>query len=67
MDEEQAKLWAKNKENQKRVIAACVGGDPRTDKLAFFMAGIPGAGKTEFATYFMIIWMMRTNMQLNRY
>lgn len=49
MNEEQAKLWVKDKENQKRVIEACIGQDPRADKLAFFMAGIPGAGKTEFA------------------
>ena len=49
MDENQAKAWVKYKENQQKVIDACIGADPRSDKLAFFMAGIPGAGKTEFA------------------
>jgi len=48
MTEDEAKSWAKNKENQHRVIAACIGDHPRADKLAIFMAGIPGAGKTEF-------------------
>lgn len=49
MDEEQAKKWVKDKNNQQKVIQASVGTKPRADKLAFFMAGIPGAGKTEFA------------------
>lgn len=49
MNEDQAKDWVKAKENQLKVIAACVGANPRSDKLAFFMAGIPGAGKTELA------------------
>lgn len=49
MNEDQAKAWAKHKDNQAKVIKACVGDNPRSDKLAFFMAGIPGAGKTEFA------------------
>ena len=49
MDEERAKAWAKAKTNQQKVTAACVGKSPRSDKLAYFMAGVPGAGKTEFA------------------
>lgn len=49
MTEDNAKAWAKDKANQQKVIAACVGKNPRADKLAFFMAGIPGAGKTELA------------------
>jgi hypothetical protein len=49
MDEDQAKTWVKDKANQQNVIATCLGKNPRSDKLAFFMAGIPGAGKTELA------------------
>lgn len=49
MDEDKAKLWVKDKENQQKVIASAIGMNPRKDKLAFFMAGIPGAGKTELA------------------
>ncbi len=49
MDENQAKAWVKDKVNQQKVIAKCIGDSPRIDKLAFFMAGIPGAGKTELA------------------
>jgi predicted ABC-type ATPase len=49
MDEDQAKAWVKVKENQKRVIDACLKKhSPRKSKVAIFMAGIPGAGKTEF-------------------
>ncbi len=48
MNENRAKAWVKNKANQQKVINSCVGRDPRAAKLAFFMAGIPGAGKTEF-------------------
>lgn len=49
MNEDQAKAWVKDKANQQKVIAASIGSNPRSDKLAFFMAGIPGAGKTELA------------------
>jgi predicted ABC-type ATPase len=49
MTEEQAKKWANDKKNQQKVIYAITGESPRKDKLAYFMAGIPGAGKTEFA------------------
>lgn len=49
MTEDEAKKWVKDKKNQQRVVDACVGSEPRSDKLAFFMAGIPGAGKTELA------------------
>lgn len=48
MNEEEAKKWVKDKVNQQKVVATCVGDSPRADKLAIFMAGIPGAGKTEF-------------------
>jgi predicted ABC-type ATPase len=48
MNENEAKKWVKDKANQRKIIAACVGDNPRTGKLAIFMAGIPGAGKTEF-------------------
>lgn len=47
--EANAKLWTKEKSNQEIVISSCIGANPRSDKLAYFMAGIPGAGKTEFA------------------
>ncbi len=49
MSEDQAKDWVKVKANQLKVIAASTEEKPRADKLAFFMAGIPGAGKTELA------------------
>ena len=49
MTEDQAKLWAKDKNNQQKVIDSCITKDTPDDlKLAIFMAGIPGAGKTEF-------------------
>lgn len=49
MSEDQAKQWVKNKDNQQKVVSACIARDqPDTLKLAIFMAGIPGAGKTEF-------------------
>ncbi len=49
MSEEEAKKWVKDKTNQQKVIAESTGTNPRSDKLAYFMAGIPGAGKTELA------------------
>lgn len=49
MEEDEAKKWVKIKSNQQKVISAATGADPRSDKLAYFMAGIPGAGKTELA------------------
>jgi len=49
MNEEQAKAWVKDKQNQRKVINACLKKHkPRKTKVAIFMAGIPGAGKTEF-------------------
>lgn len=50
MTEEQAKTWAKDKNNQHEVIKQCVADcqNLRDAKIAIFMAGIPGAGKTEF-------------------
>lgn len=49
MSEEEAKAWAKDKNNQQQVINACIKRDaPKKRKAAIFMAGIPGAGKTEF-------------------
>lgn len=48
MTEDAAKKWASNKNNQQKVTRLSVGTSPRRDKLAYFMAGIPGAGKTEF-------------------
>jgi predicted ABC-type ATPase len=49
MTEEEAKAWVKDKTNQKKVIEEFFARDkPRSAKVAFFMAGIPGAGKTEF-------------------
>lgn len=49
MNEDQAKDWAKDKTNQNKVVAAFFKDNaPHEGKLAIFMAGIPGAGKTEF-------------------
>ena len=49
MDVEQAKDWAKNKANQETTLQAFFRDNkPKKGKIAFFMAGIPGAGKTEF-------------------
>lgn len=49
MDEEQAKQWAKDKTNQNKVVDLFFEANkPTSTKTAFFMAGIPGAGKTEF-------------------
>ena len=50
MDETSAKKWVKDKKNQSAVLAQFFKDFTHTDsKIAFFMAGIPGAGKTEFA------------------
>lgn len=51
MTEEQAKVWAKDKINQQTVVDRFFTDyPPRREHMAFFMAGIPGAGKTELAT-----------------
>lgn len=50
MNEEESKHWVKNKTNQAKVVTSFFNrNEPRKNKIAFFMAGIPGAGKTEFA------------------
>jgi UDP-N-acetylglucosamine kinase len=50
MDEEQAKQWVKDKTNQSKVVELFFETHkPIKSKTALFMAGIPGAGKTEFA------------------
>ncbi|MEK9196067.1 MAG: zeta toxin family protein, partial [Patescibacteria group bacterium] len=50
MSEEDAKKWVKSKVNQDKVVRQFFKDHkPHKNKLAFFMAGIPGAGKTEFA------------------
>lgn len=50
MDEAAAKKWVKDKKNQVAVLAKFFKDFPHINsKIAFFMAGIPGAGKTEFA------------------
>lgn len=50
MTEDEAKKWVKDKSNQAKVLKQFFSDFPGTDvKVAFFMAGIPGAGKTEFA------------------
>jgi predicted kinase len=50
MDETEAKQWAKDKANQAKVVESFFEKNkPTSSKVAFFMAGIPGAGKTEFA------------------
>jgi len=50
MDEGKAKQWVKDKANQARVVELFFEKNKPTDsRVAFFMAGIPGAGKTEFA------------------
>lgn len=49
MNEEEAKKWAKDKANQNKVVRAFFRKNkPTRVKIAFFMTGIPGAGKTEF-------------------
>ncbi len=50
MTEEQAKHWVKDKTNQNKVVDLFFSHNkPKKAKVAVFMAGIPGAGKTEFA------------------
>ncbi len=49
MNETEAKDWSKDKKNQQAVIDACMKKyEPTRARIAIFMAGIPGAGKTEF-------------------
>lgn len=49
MDEEQAKKWVKS--NKETVIGGlCGDAEPVSDSIAVFMAGSPGAGKTETAS-----------------
>jgi hypothetical protein len=49
MDDTAAKKWAKDKRNQVEVLEKFFRDfPPIPHKTAFFMAGIPGAGKTEF-------------------
>ncbi len=49
MTEENVKIWVKDKINQNKVVKQFFADNkPHNHKLAFFMAGIPGAGKTEF-------------------
>ena len=51
MDERHIRAWAKDKHNQKLVVDTLFSSyKPQRNKVAIFMAGIPGAGKTEFAT-----------------
>ncbi len=50
MNSDGAKKWVKHKSNQDAVVKQFFRDyPPHKKKLAFFMAGIPGAGKTEFA------------------
>lgn len=50
MSEEDAKKWVKDKANQRRVISRFYEDyPPKQGRICYFMAGIPGAGKTEFA------------------
>lgn len=49
MDEATSKKWVKDRENRSTILSKFFDDFPHTDsKIAFFMAGIPGAGKTEF-------------------
>jgi hypothetical protein len=53
MTEEEAKNWVKDKTNQQRVVDRFFADyKPVKSDHAVFMAGIPGAGKTEFAENF---------------
>jgi hypothetical protein len=52
MTEEQAKNWAKDKKNQQRVIDDILAAPTKVAPFAIFMAGIPGAGKTELVQFF---------------
>lgn len=50
MDEVAAKKWVKDKKNRGAILAKFFGDFSHSNsRVAFFMAGIPGAGKTEFA------------------
>lgn len=50
MTEDEAKIWVKNKDNLEKAVRHFFEDyPPSQSNLAFFMAGIPGAGKTEFA------------------
>lgn len=50
MSEDDAKKWVKNKKNQQEVVDKFFKNyKVSQQKMAVFMAGIPGAGKTEFA------------------
>lgn len=50
MSEEEAKKWVKVKANQAQVINQFFKDyPPKQGRIGYFMAGIPGAGKTEFA------------------
>ena len=54
MDEATAKKWVKDKKNRARVLTQFFKDFPHIKtKTAIFMAGIPGAGKTEFAQQFL--------------
>jgi len=49
MTEDEAKQWVKHKDNQNKVVQEFFKANkPTRGKIALFMAGIPGAGKTEF-------------------
>ena len=49
--EEKALAWVKKKANKDWVVEQVIkDAKPVKKKIAFFMAGIPGAGKTEFAS-----------------
>jgi len=53
MTEEEAKVWVKDKANQQRIVDQFFSDyKPLKMKFAIFMAGIPGAGKTEFVENF---------------
>lgn len=50
MNQEEAKRWVKDKANQDKVVKSFFNTNkPEKANYAIFMAGIPGAGKTEFA------------------
>jgi predicted kinase len=49
VNEEEAKQWAKDKTNQNKAVGLFFKKNrPEKSNYAIFMAGIPGAGKTEF-------------------
>ena len=50
MTSDEIKKWVKDKTNQDEIVKQFFKQHPpQKKKLAFFMAGVPGAGKTEFA------------------